>query len=120
LLLLLSIHQNYLQKIYDKQKIYTINLQEFQLGTDPNDYYEGRVATLTWLGTEDALGPDDSLSVRITDASGQPMVNAPVELTAKSGGHKLIYDALRPSATIVLVRTDAQGIATVYVESKEN
>lgn len=96
------------------------NFQEFQLGTDPNDYYEGRVATLTWLGTEEALGPDDSLSVRITDANGQPMVNAPVELTAKSGGHKLIYDALRPSATIVLVRTDAQGIATVYVESKEN
>ncbi len=96
------------------------NFQEFQLGTDPNDYYEGRVATLTWLGTEEALGPDDSLSVRITDAAGQPMVNAPVELTAKSGGHKLIYDAMLPSATTVLVRTDAQGVATVYVESKEN
>ena len=91
------------------------NLAEFQLGTDPNDYYENRGPVIVRLGPPGELGPNDTLSLKIADANGQPMVNAPVELTAGEG-ERLQFDIAYPSAKFVTVRTNAQGIVTVLVE----
>ena len=95
------------------------NLVEFLANTDPNDYYEGRSPVIVMLTPPGELGPNDSLSLKVTDTTGAPMVNAPVEMTARDG-QRLVFDGAYPSAKSVTVRTNAQGIVTVYVETPDN
>ncbi len=95
------------------------NFQEIQQNTDPNDYYNGTPPILTSLMPPDgALGPGDTVRLRVTDQSGHPAVNAPVTFTAVEGGHRfaseagLTYDQANDALT---VRTDSEGIARAYV-----
>jgi uncharacterized protein (TIGR03437 family) len=57
-------------------------------------------------------GFNSPLSVKLTDASGQPLVNAPVTFALASGFGSLV-DAADPSApNTVTVNTDANGVAS--------
>ncbi len=96
------------------------NLAEYQAGTDPADYYNGVLPQMTSLVAVDgALGPGDTLSVRITNAAGAPLANAPVTVTAKQGGHFLSETPTGPKSQSLMVRSGPDGIALVYVRSGE-
>ncbi len=97
------------------------NLQEYQQGTDPNDYYNGFLPQIASLvGADGKLGGDGSLSIRVTDRNGNPSANAPATFRAVVGGHLLAPTADAPGATVVQVRTDAQGVAKVFVKPGTN
>ncbi|MDD3180673.1 MAG: Ig-like domain-containing protein [Opitutaceae bacterium] len=92
------------------------NLLEFQQNTDPNDYYNGVTPQVTSLVPPDgSLGPNDSISVRLTSADGRILANAPLTFHAKVGGHLLTAEPGGARQTDVTVRTGANGVATVYV-----
>lgn len=96
------------------------NLAEFQQGKDPTDYYNGVLPQMVSLvATDGALGPGDTLSIRVTNPAGTPLENAPVGVTATRGGHFLSATPTGPMAQTVTVRTDSDGIARAYVRSTE-
>lgn len=93
------------------------NLQEYQQGKNPSDYYNGMLPEITPLVPADGtLGPGDTLSIRVTDGSGRPLVNAPVRFTATVGGHLLAATIDGPPHADLTVRTDAEGITKVYIK----
>ena len=96
------------------------NQQEFTAGTDPNDYYEGMAVTVTRLTPAGQLGPDDTLSYRLTGAGGKLLVNAPLTFTASSGGHKLLLDGADTPSTTVNARSDSQGVVNIYLVAEKN
>jgi alpha-tubulin suppressor-like RCC1 family protein len=92
------------------------NLQEYQAGTDPNEYYNGATPVLASLGnTDDALASDGSISLKVTNSSGAPYANAPVTFTPTVGDHHLAASPGGAPSDSVTVRTDAQGVAKVYI-----
>jgi hypothetical protein len=92
------------------------NLQEFQNGTDPTDYFNGIAPVVTPLvGATGELDPDGALSVRITAPNGNPLANAPVTLTAAEGGHWLAATPGGPGSAVLQIRSNASGTATAYV-----
>jgi alpha-tubulin suppressor-like RCC1 family protein len=95
------------------------NFDEFAHGTDPNDYYDGRVPVLEIVGGDGQRGfPSHFLPfplvVRVT-FQGDPLTNAPVELTVASGDAQLSVDPGLASSDAIEVRTDETGQATAYV-----
>ena len=97
------------------------NLQEFQQGSSPTDYYNGVLpAVVPLVGPNGELGPDGSLSVRLTHANGTPRVNAPARFRPLVGGHLLSATPDGPAAAEIEVRTDAEGVARVFVRLPRN
>lgn len=97
------------------------NRQEFQLGTSPTDYYNGvlpRTESLVGAGGE--IGPDGSISVRVTDTVGNGLPNAPVTFVVKEGGHKLAVAQNGTPLSEITVRADSTGVAKVYVLAGSN
>jgi hypothetical protein len=93
------------------------NLDEFLAGSDPTDYYNG-VPPLVSIVTGGAgeLGPDGLFAVLVTDSEGEPHVNAPVffEVTGTATRFATNPDSLTFYST-GSVRTNADGVASVYV-----
>lgn len=89
--------------------------------SDPNDYYNGVLPQLTSLvGLDGALASDSSISLKVTDASNAPLVNAPVTFRAKVGGHMLSATIGGAPAMEIVARSNSSGIAKVYVISGSN
>jgi hypothetical protein len=94
------------------------NLQAFLQGLNPVDYYNGVAPQFTIVGGNNQTGTPggyllDPLVVRVTDANGNPLVNAPVTFTVtQNGGLVANYDFTGASASCV-ARTDANGQAVV-------
>jgi hypothetical protein len=94
------------------------DLLEFANGTDPSDYYNGLLPQIasTTSGTG-FFGPGGLISVRVTNAAGEPLVNAPITLTIPSDLGTLATDPAEPGySPVVFVRTDASGIARAYAK----
>ena len=96
------------------------NLQEFQQGTDPRDYFNGTTPTIEVLsGNNQMSDPEtfapDGLTVRVLTAAGVPLVNAPVTFNVTQGWGNL---ALTPGGDLewgsVTVRTDTEGNAAAF------
>ena len=97
------------------------NLAEFTAGTNPVDYYNGVLPEMVSLtGADGELGPGDVLQLRVTNAGGLPLANAPVTFIAQTGGHQLAATSSGPPAAVVTVRTGTDGVATVYVRGGSN
>jgi len=97
------------------------NLIEYQQGKNPHDYYNGVLPEMISLvGANGELGPDDTIQLRVTDAAGQTMINAPVTFIARSGGHQLAATLFGPASNEVTVRTGTDGIAKAYVRGGSN
>ena len=97
---------------------YTL-LQEFQLGRNPNDSYNGVTPVLSILqGTPQTYAAGmlfpQPLIVQVTNGSGVPFVDDPVtfNLTSGSGGVSLLN--FGPSQNSITFRTDTNGCAQVY------
>ncbi|MBI4625712.1 MAG: Ig-like domain-containing protein, partial [Verrucomicrobia bacterium] len=93
------------------------NVQEYQLGTDPNNYYNGTLPELTSLVNPDQRpGPGGSIAVRVSRANGTILANAPLAFEVASGGLQLSpVPGGSNLSTMLAVRSDAQGVATAYV-----
>ena len=95
------------------------NWEEHRRGTDPQDYYNGREhEILPLIGGDFDLGVGGLMAVRVVDAVGNALVNAPVTLTMDSGDSQI---ALTPDGPLVgqtvEVRTGEDGIARVYLRT---
>lgn len=92
------------------------NLQEFQQGADPNDFFNG-VSPLVQV--ENYGGPDASgaLVMTIRKPDGTPWPNAPATFRITSGDRKISATPGGPNfGFVVEVRTDASGLAKAYLE----
>jgi len=98
------------------------NLQEYLDGSDAWDYYNGEAPTLeVWWGDSQTVPPNTfaskSLYVKVTDAAGEPYVNAPVAFDVNDGHQglsaKRSVDDLEATK---VVRTHGHG-AQVYFYS---
>lgn len=97
------------------------NLQEWQQKSDPQDYYNGITPFITLVdGDQQQVMPDrftlDPLKVQVCNAQNAPLVNAPVEFKITRGAGRLSTVRYGASAGTVLVRTDAQGYAEIYLK----
>lgn len=96
------------------------NLQEFQNGSDPTQFYNGTTPDLAIVSGDQQQGTigsaSEALTVRVVDGAGRPLANAPVVFTVTQGLGQVsaTNDAQAPRPTAVTVRADAQGNATVY------
>lgn len=92
------------------------NLAEYHAGTDPKDYYNGVLPQLTsTVGSDGALAPDGSIGITVRDAAGRALLNAPVSFRVKLGDHHLSAAPGGPPVDQLTVRTDANGLAKVYI-----
>jgi alpha-tubulin suppressor-like RCC1 family protein/Ca2+-binding RTX toxin-like protein len=92
------------------------DLAECDAGTSPTDYYNGTLPTITSLVDSSGVpGTDGLVSVRITNASGNVLSNAPVTLSVSTGASEISASVGGTSSTEVTVRTDSNGVAKAYV-----
>ena len=92
------------------------NLQEFLHNTDPTDYYNAVAPIITPLGDYSVrFGPNGMIAVRVTDAQGRLLVNAPVEFTTSDGNLLTANRYGRGKLITLPARTDDAGIARAYV-----
>ena len=96
------------------------NLQEYQQGTDPTDYYNGALTNISIdNGNNQSAGPNawvtNPLVVSVTDGTtNAAKANAPIVFASPTA-----LLATSPSGTglsSLLVRSDVQGKATVYLK----
>jgi alpha-tubulin suppressor-like RCC1 family protein len=95
------------------------NRVEFIRGTNPTDYYNGITPVIEIAGGNNQIGNPGAFlarpfKVRVTNPSGQLLVNAPIRFSVISGGGGL---AATPGLDVQqnsVSRTDAHGEALVY------
>jgi alpha-tubulin suppressor-like RCC1 family protein len=97
------------------------NLQEYQNGTDPFDYYNGATFNLTIGSGNGQVGPGgmwlpQPLFAHVTDGTGTPLVNAPVTFSVGPAGGGISLTSGGTTASSLLVRTDGSGNAAVYYQ----
>lgn len=96
------------------------NLQEYQQGTDPTDYYNGQLPTLTLVSGGGLSGPGGVLIstpvvVKTANSSGAALANAPVTFQAITSGAGLSASSNGSIVTTQTVHTGADGTASIYV-----
>jgi hypothetical protein len=94
------------------------NLQAWQQGLNPNDFFNGQPPVLSITGGNNQTGPpatflDQPLIVKVTNAAGTPLVNAPVTFTINDSSGGLAVATGGSVTTSLFVRTDAAGTAQV-------
>jgi len=92
------------------------NLQEFQAGTDPTNFYNGvNPVTETLHGA--AEGPNGEIAMMVRKPDGTPWANAPYNFDSSSTRRKLSATPGGPFEVYQLrVRAGADGIARCYLE----
>jgi alpha-tubulin suppressor-like RCC1 family protein len=94
---------------------------EYASGTDPTDYFNGDIPTLTIVSGNPQTGDmneylDNPLVVEVRSSTGQVLDNAPVAFTIVSGTGDLDEDTSGPPppTPTLEVRTEPDGRAQVY------
>jgi hypothetical protein len=96
------------------------NLQEFQYGTDPRDFFNGTMPVIQIVSGDNQQGDPEAfapapLVVRVSNANGQPYVNAPVTFSVnQSWGQFAFSNGGELQGWNVTVRTDGNGNASIY------
>ncbi|MDD5262276.1 MAG: hypothetical protein PHD76_10570 [Methylacidiphilales bacterium] len=108
------------------------NLQEYQGGSDPNNYYNQDSYTITpqvtiVSGNNQTSDPGtfaaNPLLIQVTDsATGLPLSNAPITFSVTQGGGKLttINTPVAQQYDSLPMRTDINGYAVVYQGTTAN
>ena len=102
------------------------NLQEYQGGTNPFDYYNSTLPTVTLISGDfqsaaaGAFFPQP-LIAKVTTGSGVPLSNAPITFSVFQGGGLLSTAPTgQPLYSTLVVRTAANGQASVYYQRSIN
>jgi hypothetical protein len=96
------------------------NLQEFQQGSDPSDYFNGLTPVLTIVSGDNQQGnagayAADALMVELRSSTGALLANAPVTFAVSQGLGQLTATAeLAPQSNMIDVRTGSSGTAIAY------
>jgi alpha-tubulin suppressor-like RCC1 family protein/regulation of enolase protein 1 (concanavalin A-like superfamily) len=95
------------------------NLQEYQQGSDPTDYYNGHLPNLTvvsgsgqWASSGALVG--NPVIIQVRDGSGMPLANAPLQILAQSSGAGVSASAGGAIAGSIAVSTGPDGMAAIY------
>jgi uncharacterized protein (TIGR02597 family) len=97
------------------------NLQEYQAGSDPGDYYNGQTPILSIAGGNNQSGPAGQLlpvplTVAVTNESGVAFANAPLRFAVTgSDGRLAIAGATQDLDKIKEIRTGPDGRASVLL-----
>lgn len=92
------------------------NIEEYQNGTSPIDYYNGVLPQITSLIVNGVPGADGMISVRVARvANGEALANAPVTFSITTGTNEISATPGGAPGVLLTVRTDALGIAKVYL-----
>lgn len=92
------------------------NLQEFQAGTDPKNFYNG-VNPLTETLHGAAEGPNGEIAMMVRKPDGTPWANAPYNFDSSATRRKLSPSPSGPFEVYQLrVRAGADGIARCFLE----
>lgn len=103
------------------------NSEEFVLGTDQLDYYNGIPPVLAVTGgNQQFVQPNtianDPLVIQVKTANGQSLVNAPVTFTVTSGGGMLARASDRDPVGhgVITDQTDSEGNVSVFFIAPSN
>ncbi len=97
------------------------NLDEFNGGNDPTDYYNGVLPTVNIVSGNIQTGDPNTylvnpLVVSVIDAGSIPLVNAPIEFSVTLGSAQVAEDNQGTQLGVTLtLRTDAQGEVSAFV-----
>ena len=94
------------------------NLQEYQLGLNPNDFYNGKSPTVQIVDGDAQIGGaggylSQSLMVAVS-LNGQPAPNQTVTFSSVQGGGQVQATASSTPNTTLAVSTNADGVARVF------
>jgi len=97
------------------------NLQEYQNGTDPFDYFNGAVFNLNIFSGDDQTGPPgvwlaQPLVVQVKNSSESPLTNAPVTFSLGQISGGLAQTSGGTPLSSLTLRTDSLGKAAVYYQ----
>ena len=97
------------------------NLQAFQQGLNPIDYYDGKVPILIMVSGDNQQSPPSSFLplpfvLKVTDNAGNPLINAPVTFTVADGGGLLAENAGGATAPTLQLRTESDGTVAAYYQ----
>ena len=97
------------------------NLQEYQMGRNPTNYYSGTPTLTIISGNNQSVAPNafasSALVVQVKNSSGTPLVAAPVAFTIASGSSGAVSATSGGSTFATLtVLTDGSGDATIYYQ----
>lgn len=92
------------------------NLEEFQAGTNPVDFYNGIKPTME-ASDDGEDGREGELTMTVRKPDGAPWPNAPVNFDSSSSRRKIALSPSGPFASYQLkVRTGSDGVARCYLE----
>ena len=95
------------------------NLQCYQAGKSPIDYYNAVAPVVIKIAGDGQTGMPgfplaQGLTILVSDSTGAPLVNAPVNFTVTSGSGFVALSATSAKASTLSLRTGSDGQATVY------
>lgn len=109
----------------DEDKDGLTNLQEYQQGSDPTQYYNGLTPTLRIVSGDGQTAPSGSyapqaLSVQVVNASNQILSNAPIRFrvtsTVSDGKLSRVGAMGAVTADAIDLKTQIDGYGTVYAK----
>jgi hypothetical protein len=94
-------------------------LQAFQLGLNPNDFYNGQAPTIAVVSGNNQIGSAGGfvpapLIVFVVDGSGNPLTGAPVTFTVTQGGGQVQSSSVGTPGASLTVLTDYTGQAKAF------
>jgi hypothetical protein len=95
------------------------NLQAWQQGLNPNDFYNGQTPIIAIVSGNSQTGNPGGflpapLIVSVSDSSGNPIANAPVTFSVTSGGGTVQKSDSGTAATTLTINADGSGQAKVF------
>ena len=101
------------------------NLQAYQQGLNPLDYYNGVAPTITKVSGDNQNGAVNTLlnlplTVRVTGGGGVPIVNAPVTVSVPAGGGLVSAAPGSTGTSSAVFHSDANGQFGVYYQEGAN
>jgi hypothetical protein len=96
-------------------------LQDYLLGNNPKDFYNGTLPSLSIVSGASQTGSAGQLLsaplvVSVTDASNNPILNAPVTFAVGSSGGSLVASSVGTAASSLTIQTDGNGLAQVFYQ----
>lgn len=99
------------------------NLQAYQMGLDPNDYYQGRIPVVSIVSGNYQMVTGNNftanpLIVSVTDGNGFPYTNAPITISSFEGLSTTNSNLNNVGQSLVLY-TDSNGQVKVYAADQD-
>lgn len=116
---------NAVDAAFDPDEDLRTNLQEYQEGTNPNDFYNGVLPQLVFVsGTNQGGIPNSFLQmpliIRVTGNSSEPLSNAPIVFTASIGSVRFASTTNSALESELTLKTGSNGVASVWIFFQTN